>query len=261
MAGWEYIIDPLPGHDMADAVENPQLWNSRIKIMDGRTLIGYLPMTERNAYRKDLRPPPQYYILEEMRTPEGLIPIEKTVPENTLTPQVNPFHQIIYAIVANVGRAKIETIYKGLVNEYRVLPDNAISHGVMIEIIKLMDSRAQLLYYVENGIFHYIRGKPLDTDEVHLIDFQRGYDPIAWQILDFIKSYGHVSQEQINNFIIISIGWLRQIDSIGLYLKGLEKGELWGESICSQKAGNIERVRENEYQYKYPLEPWGEKTV
>ena len=51
------------------------------------------------------------------------------------------------------------------------------------------------------------------------------------------------------------------MDSIDQYLRSLEKGELWGARICSQKGGNIERVRENEYQYKYPLEPWGEKTV
>lgn len=229
--------------------------------MDGRTFKGYLPMTERNAYNKDNKPPAQYYVLEEMRTPEGLIIIEKTVPQNTLTPQIVPFHQIMYSIVTDIGRAKVETIYKGLVKDYRVLPDNEISRDIMQKMIKLMDSRAQLLYYVENGIFHYIRGKPLESDAMHLIDFQRGYDPIAWQILDFIKSYGRTSRDQINSFITIDIGWLTQTDIVDQYLRDLEKGEMWGARICSQKGGNIERVREHEYQYRYPLEPWGEATV
>jgi len=218
-------------------------------------------MTERNAYRKDLRPPPQYYITEGMRTLDGLIAIEKTVPQNTLTPQINPFHQIIYAIVTDTGHAKVETIYKGLVKDYRVLPDNEIARNIMQEMIDLMDSRAHLLYYIEKGVFHYKTGRPLDADDVYLIDFQRGYDPIAWQILDFIKQHGRVSQDKINNFINIGIGWLTQIGSIDQYLRGLEKGEIWGARICSQKGGNIDRVRENEFQYKYPIEPWGEKTV
>jgi len=261
MGEWEYIIEPLPGYTIAEAVEDPQIWNSQIKVMDGREIIDFMPMTERNSYRKDLKPPPEYYLLEEVRTSEGLIPIDKTVPENTLVPQINPFHQIIYAIVSGIGRTKPDTIHKSLTKEYRVFPDNDIARGIINDLIVTMDKRAHLLYYVEKGVFYYVRGRPLEADEVYLIDLHRGYDPIAWQILDYIKMHGRTNRGSIDNYIQINIGWLRQMNSINYYLNSLEKGTLWGESVCSQKTGNIERVRENEYIYKYPLEPWGETTI
>ena len=257
MAEWEYLIEPLPGFSIAEAVEDRQLWNSRVKVMDGRAIIDYLPMTEINASRSDLKPPPEYFLLEEVRTTEGLVPIEKTVSENTLVPFLNPFHQIIYTIVSNIGNTRPESIRKGLIDNYRVFPDTEIARDVIDKLIDTMDTRAHILHYVKDGVFYYRRGRPLEADEVHMIDFQRGFDPIAWQILDIIKNYGRVERAEISNFIMLSYGWLTQMTSVDDYLIALEEGELWGKRICSQNGGNIEKIRKNEYLYKFPLDSWG----
>jgi len=218
-------------------------------------------MTERNAYRSDLKPPPGYYLVEEMITLDGSVKLEKTVPQHTLVPGVNPYHQIIYAIVSELGKVRIETIYKSLIKEYRVMPDTGIARQAIDDIIEIMDYRAHLLYYIEKGVFHYKAGRSLDVEEVHFIDFKPGYDPIAWHILDAIKNNHTMNRDMINEFIMKDMGWITSMNSLDYYLESLEKGELWGANICSQETGNILRVRENTYQYQYPLESWGEKTL
>ena len=259
--GWEYLIHEKPPHSLAEAVNNPKLWNSYIEVKDGPDLLHILPMTDRNRNMKNLAPPPRYYLLEEIRTPEGVIPIEKTVPEFTLAPQINPFHQIIFTIISEVGNIDLASIYKSIVTEYRVLPDNTVSRDVIDKIIATMHSRANILKYNERGDVYYVKGKPLTTDAVHLIPYKRGYDPIAWQLVDFIRSYSEVNIGKINNFMMISLRWLTLMDRVDMYLDSLEKGKLWGVRVCSQPGGNIEKIRENWYAYRYPLEPWGEESL
>ena len=258
---WEYIIHEKPPHSLAEAVNNPQIWNSYIDIMDGPDKIHTLPMTERN--RSIAVPPPRYYLLEEIRTPEGEIPIEKTVPEFTLAPQMNPFHQIIFTIISGMGNPDSASIYKSIVNEYRVLPDNVISRDIVDQMISTMRSRAYILRYKEGGDVYYVKGKPLTTDAVYLIPYKRGYDPIAWQLVDFIRSYSEVNIGKINYFMMNEGGirWLTLMDRVDMYLNALEKGKLWGVRICSQPGGNIEKIRENWYAYRYPLKPWGEEAL
>ena len=260
---WEYLIHEKPPHSLAEAVNNPQLWNSYIEVRDGPDLIHTLPMTERNKNMENLAPPPRYYLLEEIRTPEGEIPIEKTVPEFTLAPQMNPFHQIIFTIISDVGNPDLASIYKSIVNEYRVLPDNNISRDIVDKILITMHNHANILKYSEGGDVYYVKGKPLTTDAVHLIPFERGYDPIAWQLVDYIRSYSEVNRGKINYFMMNEQGirWLTLMDRVDMYLDGLENGELWGVRVCSQKGGNIKKIRENWYAYQYPLEPWGEKPL
>jgi len=124
-----------------------------------------------------------------------------------------------------------------------------------------MHSRANILKYNERGDVYYVKGKPLTTDAVHLIPYKRGYDPIAWQLVDFIRSYSEVNIGKINNFMMISLRWLTLMDRVDMYLDSLEKGKLWGVRVCSQPGGNIEKIRENWYAYRYPLEPWGEESL
>ena len=260
---WEYLIHEKPPPSLAAAVNNPQLWNSYIEVRDGPDLLHILPMTERNKSMKNLAPPPHYYLLEEIRTPEGVIPIEKTVPEFTLAPQMNPFHQIIFTIISETGNPDLTSIYKSIVNDYRVLPDNMISRNIIDKMMTTMHNRANILKYNEEGGVYYVKGKPLTTDAVNLIPYKRGYDPIAWQLVDFIRSYSEVNRGKINYYLMNEGGirWLTLMDRVDMYLDSLENGELWGARVCSQPGGNIEKIRENWYAYRYPLQPWGERAI
>lgn len=240
-------------------MNDPTLENSEIEVRDGSGIIDIMPMTERNKMRDDLKPPPEYYLQDEIRTPEGVVPIEKTVPEKNLAPKINPFHQIIYSIVSDLGFIDENTIYDSLVKEYRIFPDTDIAFDIVNKIIKTMHDRAIILEHVEKGVKHYVKGRPLTTEEVHLISFKRGYDPIAWQIMDFIEGYSKASRDMIDKFIILDLGWLTKMGSVDMYLNNLCIGEIWGQRVCSTKEGNIESIRENWYQFKNPLEPWSAK--
>lgn len=260
MSEFEYVIQPQPGISLVEAVQNPKLYNSFIGVFDGRTRITTLTMTDRNLSNLDLKPSPEYYMTEEMRTTEGIIPIEKTVPEFTLVSKVNPFHQIIYAIVMDIGRVTPNTIKNALIKDYRVFPDTKEAEDIIYKILDTMDARAHLLHYVEKGVFKYQAGRELDSDDVYILDYMPGYDPNAWQILDYIKLRGKRDRGQIDDYIMKDIGWITDMNVVSYYLDGLTVGELWGGRVCSH-GGNIEKVREYEYVYKSPLEPWGEKSV
>ena len=258
---YEHLIQNKEPYSLAEAVNNPQIHNSCINVMDGPDLKYVLPSTERNL--SIAVPPPEFYLLEEIRTPEGVIAIEKTVPEFTLAPQMNPFHQIIFTIISERGNPDPASIYKSIVTEYRVLPDNMIARKVIDKMMTTMRERAHILKYKEGGDVHYVKGKPITTEAVHLIPYKRGYDPIAWQLVDYIRSYSEVNRGQINHYMMSEEGirWLTITDRVDMYLDSLEKGELWGVQVCSQPGGNIEKIRENWYAYRYPLEPWGEKPL
>lgn len=219
-------------------------------------------MTERNRSNIDLNPPPEYYLEDEIRQVEGVVAIEKLISEKNLAPKINPFHQIIRAIVESTHFVEEETIYNGLVKEYRVFPDNDTAFEVVSKIIETMHKQAIILEHIEKGIKYYATGRPLTTEEVHIVSFKRGYDPIAWQIVDFIEGYGKASRDMIDNFLLLGrgdLGWLTKMSGIDMYLNNLEIGELWGQRVCATKEGNIESIRENWYQFKNSLEPWSAK--
>jgi hypothetical protein len=154
MSDYEYIMQPESGYSLAEVVDNPQLHNSFIKVMDGARLVDILPMTNRNRYIQSLKPPPEYYLLEEIRTPEGTQSIDKITPEFSLAPELNPFHQLIHSIVADIGLTKPENIYKSLINNYRVFPDTHIARTVINKIINTMDKRyAYLIHRIIDGTF------------------------------------------------------------------------------------------------------------
>jgi len=258
---FEHLIKNKVPHSLAEATNNPTLKNSYIEVWDGPDLKFFLPSTERNL--SIAKPSPEFYLSEEIRTPSGVIAIEKTVPDFTLAPRMNPFHQIIFTIISEMGNPDPASIYKSIVNEYRVLPDNMKAREIIDKMMKTMHESVQILRYEKGGDIRYVKGDPITTDAVHLIPYKRGYDPIAWQLVDFIRSYSEVNIGKINHYIMSEEGirWLTLTNRVDMYLDSLEKGKLWGVRVCSQPGGNIEKIRENWYAYRYPLESWGEESL
>ena len=77
-------------------------------------IIDMMPATDRLLRHPNVQPPPEVFIPEEMRTLEGLIPIETTVPDYNLCIHIPPFYQIIYGIVADAGEILFESIFSAL---------------------------------------------------------------------------------------------------------------------------------------------------
>jgi hypothetical protein len=83
---YSYRFRARPGYSPEEVKTNPNINNSYCEVRDGSQIIDLLPMSDRHARREELQPAPETFLAEEMRTPEGLIPIERVVPDfNLLT--------------------------------------------------------------------------------------------------------------------------------------------------------------------------------
>lgn len=258
MREMERLIKAKPGFSIIEAVNNPTYENSEIHIMDGERLIDVLPMIPCN-YGDDLKAPPEYYNEDKVQTADGVVPIEKIIPDKTLAHGINPFHQIIYSIVSDINYIGRETIFKSLVHEYKVFPDTDVAFRIVGGILDTMHKYAIILRHYENGELFYVKGRESTTDDVYLVDFREGYDPIAWQIMNLIEEGGRVSRSRIRRMVLLDLGWLRHMSSLEMYLNNLELGELWGYRVCPGNGGNIEMVGDDFYIFKNSLEPWKTK--
>ena len=265
--GLEYVIEPESGHPASEILWDQRIDNSKVRVYyNGRELHPPLATNDVLLSLPHIKVTPVAMLPEEIRTPTGNVAVEKEVPGNVLVREINPYYQIIYRAVAEAGHLSKDGIYKALVYSKRVLPDteNAwhaitdVKHG----LIAFLERHATLTFYIEGGIKYYTKGRPLKNDSPHFISFHRGYDPNAFQMLDFIKRNGSATTDQIEDYMMVNLGWLREPGSVYSYLKSLVMGELYGVRVCSHaKEGNIKRLYENNWEYRFPLIPWGEASV
>jgi len=256
---YSYTIRARPGFLSNEVALNPMNHNSWVEVRDGNQLIDLLPMTERHARRDELQPAPETFLAEEMRTPEGLIPIERIIPDFNLLTHINPFYQIVYGIVSDAGELTMDGIYESLVKSYMVLPDNKKNvYPVVKEIVRRMHQHAFLVYYEDRKrkAYYYMKAKKMLAEDVYLVQYKRGFDPIAYQIMDFIQGFSSVEYGRLEKYMLYQIGFLRNPQDLRDYLFNLMKGKLWGARVSADpNEGNI-RIRKTWVEYLHPLEPW-----
>lgn len=257
--GYSYTIRARPGFLPNEVVMNPMMHNSWCEVRDGSQIIDLLPMSDRHARREELQPAPETFLAEEMRTPEGLIPIERVVPDFNLLTHINPFYQIIYGLVSDAGELTIDGIYNSLVKSYMVLPDKPKTVRPMVEeLVRRMNQFAFLVKYQDakrKAVF-YLKAKKMLAEDVYLVQYRRGFDPIAYQIMDFIQGYSTVEYGKLEKYILYQIGFLRNPSDLRDYLFNLQKGILWGVRVSgSSTEGNI-KIQKTWLEFLQPLEPW-----
>ena len=265
--GLEYIIEPEFGHPASEIIYDQRIDNSVIRVLyNGRELHPPIATTDVLLSIPHIKVTPVAMIPEEIRTPTGDIPVEKVVPSNSLLREINPYLQIVYRVLADAGHLTKEGIYKALVFNHRVLPDTPQAWEAIINektgLISYLEHHATITFYKEHGVKYYVKGRPLKSESPHLISYVHGYDPIAYQIMHFLKSYSSATTEMIEEHVMVRLGWLREPMSIYQYLISLEQGMLYGSRVCQyENTGNVKRIRENEWEYRYPLLPWGEAPI
>jgi hypothetical protein len=248
-----------PGFFINEVAHNPKPWNCWIEVRDGQEIIDMMPATDRLLRHPNLQPPPEVFIPEEMRTLEGIIPIEISVPDYNLCIHLPPFHQVIYGIVADAGELLFETVFSALTKSYQVLPNTPQAKMVARNMVETMNNRAYLVHYKdEHNQTWYKKAKRMIAEDYYLIVFKKGYDPIAAQIMDFIKGWNMVDYGKLEDFVMHQIGWLQDPQALEGYIKCLEKGQLWGARVCGvSHEGNIQRVPDSNWiRFLHPLEPW-----
>lgn len=265
--GLEYVIEPEFGRPASEVLWDQRIDNSKIHVYyNGRELHPPLYTNDIFLSLPTIKVTPVAMLSEEIRTPTGNITVEKDIPVNNLVREINPFYQIIYKIVAESGHLTKEGIFKALVFSRRVLPDTRQAwHAVTDDkqgIVKILERHATLTFYVEDGVKFYTKGRPLRNESPHLITLHKGYDPVAYLMMDFLKRSGSARTDEVEDYFMNNLGWLRQPSSVYAYLKSLEIGELYGVRVSPHvKEGNIKRTYQNYWEYRYPLTPWGEASI
>jgi len=258
MGGYTRTLRAKPGYLINEVAYNPKPWNCWIEIRDGGEIIDMMPATDRLLRHPNLQPPPEVFIPEEMRTLEGIIAIETTVPDYNLCIHVPPYHQIIYGIVAELGEVRFDSIFSALTKKYQVLPKTKQAKSIARKMVELMNNRAFLVHYKdEHNQIWYKKAKRMIADDVYLIVFKRGYDPIAYQIMEYLHGWNIVEYGKLEDYILQQIGWLKGPQAIEGYIQCLAKGQLWGARVCGvSHEGNIRIMDNNWIEYLHPLEPW-----
>jgi len=262
----EYIMNNTPGHGIIEAVSNPSIDRTVVEMIQNGRKIGVLYWTRSMRFLPGLKPHPKYFLSDELRTMEGKVTLHKTVTTGHLATSINPFHQIIFSDISDMKNLTMDEVYQRLTKDHRILPDTRTARRVTQNIMDDMYSRRNIVRYREAGEreYHFVIGKKLVSPPggYTIVEFKNGYDPIAWQLMDIMKSYGTITRDKIIEYFVINIGWLKKTQTIDNYLSQLSDGTLWGYPVCKEKGkGNIQEVRRNHWRYEYPLEPFGQEPV
>jgi len=266
--GLEYIIVPEYGHPASEVLWDQRIDNCVVRVLyNGRELHPPIAMCDiLLSLGPKIKVTPSAMVQEEIRTPTGNITIEKEIPSNSLLREINPFVQIIQRSVAEVGHLNDIGIYKSLILSSRALPDTPDAFAAIIDeeggFIKYLENHGTLTFYTEGGQKYYTKGRPLKSESPYLVSFHPGFDQIAYQIMKFFKESNTATYEMIEELVNVQLGWLHDPRWIYAYLNSLERGELYGARVCiHDEKGNIKKIRENTWEYQYPLLPWGEAVV
>jgi len=234
----ECILVPRPGSDLYAAVDNPRNENAVIFEYDGIRLVGIHPVTPDTLHRYKPKPPPAYYQREDVMRK---YPLTKSIAPGHLAAGLNPFIQLIWISVREVGEATAHDIYRALVREHRVLPETGDSWGAVKELIDEMHS---------DGLLIARRGGKYRTGLVpqggmYLIPYKPGYNPIEYQIVEFIQNHGATAREEIQEYLFRHLEWLDKPWLLDEWIK------------LVLKKGSIREIRKDWFEFVRPLEPFG----
>jgi len=249
----EYVLHPRPGYSLEEAVENPNFDNCVIlEIWNGFPTVFY-PVTRDTLNRLKPKPPRAYYQYKErIRFGEQTKSLMKGYEDGRLQTEINPFVQLIlYAVIRaedvreGIVGARIEDIYRFLIEEKRVMPNEPSSYWKIKKIVE---------YMLKMGWLVYVRGRyakgitPRGGDP--LIEWREGYDPFEDQIMKFVERGGRVSKGEIKDFVLTYLRWTKNPDLVDYYLHRLVKKGNLKEYRGDKKEGG------RWYTVEAPLQPF-----
>jgi len=235
----EYIKTNRPGHTLENAIERTNGNNAVIVKYEGglrKKYIEWSPLTEQMFRPKT---DPRYFRRKTIVMRAGEEVVEKDVPPDMLTANMNPFVQIIYRIVQRGGITSHEDIVRALLTEERVFSASDKNAVDVIEgILGYMNRRE---YYLLQHDGRLKVGFELPKS-YHLVEYKRGYDPFEYHIMRLADGHGMVSRDEIYGYITDYLGWLKTLTKIDMYLDRLVE------------RGNLKKIQRNYFQYAKPLE-------
>lgn len=234
----EFILRAKRPHRIEIAVGNPTFENAEIWEYRGGVLDCIHPVTHDKLNRLRPVPPPEYMQREKVM---GEAVLDKPIAPNHFIVGVNPHIQAIYSTVREAGTATYEDIYRSLVKDYRILPDDRWGMEIVKDLIDLMYREGRLVKIKKKGRAYYGPGLA-PRGKYHLVEFYPGYDPVAYQIVWYVEVKGMATRAEIHEYIIHRLEFLKNPSELDCYLEMLVKSE------------NLEVKEGGWFVFKKPLE-------
>lgn len=223
-SGSEYILIAKPGWDLREIEKNPTFDNSAIfEYRYGRVVNIYpVNMTTLHMFRPKL--PPDYYEEETIEK----ISLDKPLPEGMFCAGVSPFIQVLYRKAAEMEGAALSDLYRAVVSEFRIAPDNVKTLNMVTLLVRWASSApSYLITYKENGRTFYKAGRA-PTGDPPLVPYKKGLNPIEDQLCQFVERKGMASYGEIKGYIINGLNWLTSEGYLKQCIDELVKnGNLW----------------------------------
>lgn len=242
----EFIKTNRTGHSLDDAIERTNSHNAQIVRYEGglrKEYIEWNPLTEHMYHPKI---DPRYFKKKKLVMRAGEQIMFKELPPDMLTAGISPYVQIIYKIVQRGGITSHEDIVRAMLNEERVFSSaDKYSVDIIEDIIKYMNKGSEK---EEGGPYYLLKhsGRLKVGFELpksyHLVEYKKGYDPIEYHIMQLAKGRGMLSREEIYDYLISHLAWLKTPTKVDMFLERLVKKV------------NLQRVQRNYFQYVKPLE-------
>lgn len=233
------------GYTLEDAIERSSKENAMIvKYESGlrKDYIEWNPLTEHMF--KPLADP-RYFKNKTVVMKSGEEVMGKELPPDMLTAGINPFIQIIFKIVKRGGVTSHEDIIRSLINDERVFQASDKNTIPIIEgILEYMNKPED----VGGGGYHLLLhdGKLKVGFELpknyHLVEYKKGYDPFEYHIMRFVEGRGMVSRDEIYEYIVEYLAWMKSVSKIDTYIDKLVE------------RGNLRKVQRNFFKFVKPLE-------
>jgi hypothetical protein len=241
----EYIKTNRMGYTLEDAIERSSKYNAQIlKYESGlrKAYIEWNPLTEQMF--KPL-PDPRYFKKKTVVMKSGEEVLGKELPPDMLTAGINPFIQIIFKIVQRGSITSKEDIVRSLINEERVFQSFDKNTVLIIEgILEYMNKPEE-----DGGGGYFLlrhHGKMKIGFELpktyHLVEYRKGYDPFEYHIMRFAEARGIVSRDELYEYIIEYLAWMKSVSKVDTYIDRLVKN------------GNLRRIQRNFFKFARPLE-------
>lgn len=241
----EFIKTSRIGFTLEDAIERSSKENAQIVKYESSLRKEYIEWNPLTEHMFKPKPDPRYFKNKVIVMKSGEEIMGKDIPTDMLTAGMNPFVQIIYKIVKRGGYTKKEDIYRALINEERVFPvwdkkTLLIIDGILEYMNKPEDEGGGGYYLLQHHGSMKL-GFELPKS-YHLVEYKRGYDPFEYHIMRFVEGRGMVGRDEIYEYIIDYLSWMKSVSKIDMYIEKLVR------------KGNLKPVQRNFFQFVRPLE-------
>lgn len=248
MGYYSYYLMPNHGYTLEEACEEQSERTALIYEVRGGVPTGItFPCTPINKAKLKPSFPPEYYARKQRIIQRNSVQVlEKPLFEDKLANGANPFFQLILIAISKADKEgegvfglTTDEVIRYLIEHIRVLPNTVSSVKHVKTLLTYMNNQA---YILKKGS-RWARGLMLKGGDM-MIDWKKGYNPVMYQIVTFVKGNGMTSRDEIHDYIIDYLGWLKRRKVIDHYLNELVR------------TGVLKANHKNWFSYVKPLTPY-----